>query len=199
MKPERTNETLTRAKFDEPLSTIDLWLLDREKHAIRRINRQGQVLKKYQKLSHPQFLHFTEHELLITDAKLGVIKLTIDNFDVLKIWKKSLNLKFPRSAIPITNQRILIADRHQLLEVNHDSEILWSLKDKSLNPHFASFISTERLLIVETHQHVVREIDLEGNTHWQYGHHRVFGKKVGHLFLPEFAQRTDRGTTMIAK
>lgn len=200
LKSKRSSKSiLVESKFDESLSSLSLWLLDKNLKEVNSINRKGHILKTFKNLKQPQFIYEKKDSVLITDSRLpGVIEISKKDLSILHRWSERLNLKNPRSAVPVTEDSILIADRHQLIEVNKEQEILWELKGKEFNPHFAQFIDVDRLLIVETHQHIVKEIDTNGRTLWTYGTSRVFGKKPGHLFLPEFAIRTDNETTIIS-
>ncbi|HEY9841042.1 MAG TPA: PQQ-binding-like beta-propeller repeat protein [Candidatus Obscuribacterales bacterium] len=200
----------------QPLQPLDVYLVDRGRSRVLKIERDGQIPWRYgeeesELLNKPHTCSRTkEGRLLITDTDAHRV-IEVDLKTNATTWSFGTKgfpgsgaegLNRPRSAESLGLGHVLIADQnnHRVIEVNRNGQLLWSYDslDNLTAPYHAQRLISGNTLIVDWGAHVVFEVSPEGKIVWQFGERKVSGSDASHLSYPEYAVRLADGTTLIA-
>jgi len=140
---------------------------------------------------------------------LRILELNSRKEIVWQLDPDQLSCEFPRDAVRMPDERLLVADshRHQIYEVGLKGKIHWSMKTfesethRLKNPVKISWRRTSsgelRYLIVDQGNHRVLEIDHESQICWSFGEQGVSGDDTAHLDSPTDLQFTPDRTWLI--
>ncbi len=197
---------------DAELLSQSFYMLDQRHNGVVRVNRKGRILWSYgydlgQKLAKPNFVHESDHALVITDTYHNRV-IEISKFEkelLLELTGPADQpLAHPRSAQKLGNGNYLIADQNnkRLLELSPQNQIIWQYSDEDLihSPYYVEALDNGQILFVDSFLKRVVQMDREGHVHWSYGAplKRKPATTKQELFGPTYATRLSNGHTLIA-
>ena len=192
---------------------LEIVLVERTRNRVIKADRKGMMKFRFgedaEKLNHPhQAELLPNNRILIADSdRFRVIEVDLSNSQI--VWQfgttdvkgtEKEQLGQVRHAIRLPNGNTLIADVNRGLEVTPDKEIIWSYRNwEVLNAsYYIDRTPTGTNLITDWGNHIVIEVNKEGEVVWQYGTTKKAGKDKGQLMYPECAIRLKTGNTLIA-
>lgn len=142
----------------------------------------------------------------VIDSENGIL-LEIDKYyvPVFKLSKDILDLKSIVSAFKLENRNALLLDKKagNIVEVTFKGETQWKYKPADpkkgilSEPSGFAILSNENLLIADTGNHRVLEVDREGKIIWEYGTLGKSGINSGFLNSPVDIQKTYDDTYLV--
>lgn len=133
--------------------------------------------------------------------------LEVDNYKI-PIWevkKEELDLESITESVRLDNRNTLILDSigNTIVEITPKGRTSWKYnpddeKSKLNNPQGFAVLSNNDLLIADTDNHRVMEMDFDGSIIWQYGIKGTAGIEFNMLNKPTSIQKTYDGTYLIS-
>ncbi|MGV3523266.1 MAG: cyclic nucleotide-binding domain-containing protein [Candidatus Sericytochromatia bacterium] len=175
--------------------------------ALSGINLQGEVMwfwgrDSERQLFQPTRAQRTAHNTLIV-ADTGhdrLLEIDLATREVLRKWGEGLER--PRSGALTPEGFLLVADEgHQRLVVmDEKGKIAWEygLPEEILKPSYAELTPEGHILFADAGMHKVYELTREGQLLWSHGKWRNAGSTPEQLDSPEFVQRLEDGSTLVA-
>jgi hypothetical protein len=199
-----------------PLQPLDVYLVDRGRGRVLKIERDGQMPWRYgeessETLLKPNSCSRTRegrllicdtdaHRVIEVDPKGNVLTWSFGRQGVPAAGKEGLNR--PRSAQALANGNLLIADQNnqRVVEITRSGEPVWSYEgvERLTSPYHAERLDNGHTLIADWGAHVLLEVTPGGEVVWQFGDRKVSGNDATHLSFPEYVHRLANGNTLVA-